>query len=130
MSSFQALVDSRRAWLQDVLIPWCRTASHADLVKAENEWTDIAGKIAPERSLWLWAWSRFPVLYVEGLGGLDESWPVHVQLRSGETYSGYPDSRSSRRGELVLLTASGQTRPLRIDEIVSVQRAEQGTQSD
>ena len=122
MTTFAELVASRRAWLNDVLIPWCRVASRADLIRAEQEWTDIAGKIAPERSLWLWAWSRFPALYVEGLGGLEESWPVSVELRDGSHLAGYPDNRSSERGHLVLQTASGPSRPLIIDEIVSVER--------
>ncbi|HVJ85463.1 MAG TPA: hypothetical protein VM452_07445 [Caulifigura sp.] len=97
-------------------------ASRADLLRAEQEWTDIAGKIAPERSLWLWAWSRFPVLYVDGLGGLEESWPVTIELRDGTGLTGYPDNRASDRGRLVIQTEAGPTEPLVIDEIVSVER--------
>src|SRR6476660_3160488 len=117
MTTFSDLVASRRAWLHDVLIPWCRVASRPDLLRAEPEWTDIAGKIAPERSLWLWAWSRFPALHVEGLGGLEESWPVRVQLRDGAAFTGYPDNRASERGRLVILTDSGPTEPIAVDEI-------------
>jgi hypothetical protein len=122
MTTFAELVDSRRAWLADVLIPWCRVASRKDLMRAEQEWTDIAGKIAPERSLWLWAWSRFPALYVEGLGGLEESWAVAVELRDKPPVSGYPDNRASERGQLVIQTTDGPTDPLSIDDIVRVER--------
>jgi hypothetical protein len=122
MTTFSDLVASRRAWLSEVLIPWCRVASRADLIRAEQEWTDIAGKIAPERSLWLWAWSRFPVLYVEGLGGLEESWAVRLTVRSGAVIEGFPDNRASGRGEIVLQTSKGASAPIAIDEIVSVER--------
>jgi hypothetical protein len=122
MTTFSDLVASRRAWLSDVLIPWCRVASRADLIRAEQEWTDIAGKVAPERSLWLWAWSRFPALYVEGLGGLEESWPVKLVLRDGSTIEGFPDNRQSGRGQLVIQTAAGPTAPINIDDISTVDR--------
>lgn len=124
MTTFSDLVASRRAWLNDVLIPWCRVASRADLLRAEQEWTDIAGKIAPERSLWLWAWSRFPALYVEGLGGLEESWPVQLQRSDESHLTGYPNNRASERGCLVLQTDSGPTEPISIDDIENVTRAE------
>ena len=103
-------------------MPWCRVASRADLLRAEDEWIDIAGKVAPERSLWLWAWSRFPALYVEGLGGLEESWPVRLVDRDGGVIEGYPDNRASERGQLVLQTASGPAGPIKIDDIVSIER--------
>jgi hypothetical protein len=122
MTTFSDLVASRRAWLADVLTPWCRVAARADLIRAEQEWTDIAGKIAPERSLWLWAWSRFPALYVEGLGGLEESWPVKLIRRDGTVLEGFPDNRASGRGQLVIQTATGATDPISIDDIVSVER--------
>jgi hypothetical protein len=124
MTTFSDLVASRRAWLSEVLIPWCRVASRADLIRAEQEWTDIAGKIAPERSLWLWAWSRFPALYVEGLGGLEESWAVRVVLRDESVMEGFPDNRASGRGHLVIQTPSGPSRAIVIDEIVSVERTD------
>ena len=123
MTTFTDLVASRRAWLAEVLIPWCRVAARADLLRAEQEWTDIAGKIAPERSLWLWAWSRFPALYVEGLGGLEESWEVTVELRNAPSVSGYPDNRATESGRLVIQTASGPTDPISIDDIVRVDRS-------
>ncbi len=124
MTTFAELAASRRAWLADVLIPWCRVASRADLLRADQEWTDIAGKIAPERSLWLWAWSRFPPLYVEGLGGLEESWAVTVELRDGTTLSGFPDHRLSERGRLVIQTSDGPTDPISIDDIARVDRTQ------
>jgi hypothetical protein len=122
MTTFSDLVASRRAWLSDVLTPWCRVASRADLIRAEQEWTDIAGKVAPERSLWLWAWSRFPALYVEGLGGLEESWPVRLVQRDGSVVEGFPDNRASGRGQLVIQTSAGPTQPITIDDIASVER--------
>ena len=122
MTTFSDLVASRRAWLADVLIPWCRVATRADLSRAEQEWTEIAGKIAPERSLWLWAWSRFPALYVEGLGGLEESWPVKLVRRDGEIVEGFPDNRASSRDQLVIQTATGPTDPITIDDIITVER--------
>jgi hypothetical protein len=122
MTTFSDLVASRRAWLSDVLIPWCRVASRADLIRAEQEWTDIAGKVAPERSLWLWAWSRFPALYVEGLGGLEESWPVRLVQQDGSVLEGFPDNRASSRGQLVIQSSTGATRPITIDDIASVER--------
>ena len=122
MTTFSDLVASRRAWLSDILIPWCRVASRADLIRAEQEWTDIAGKVAPERSLWLWAWSRFPALYVEGLGGLEESWPVRLVQRDGAVIEGFPDNRASSRGQLVIQTSTGATPPITIDDIASVER--------
>ncbi|MBX3442040.1 MAG: hypothetical protein KF774_06515 [Planctomyces sp.] len=120
--TFDALVASRREWIDSVLIPWCRRASRADLRRAEQDWADIAGRVAPERSLWLWAWSRFPCLYVEGLGGLEESFPVRVTLASGETLEGYPENRGSERGELSLLRLDGAPARLSIDDLVSVER--------
>jgi hypothetical protein len=121
MSLFDELAASRRGWINDYLIPWCRRATRKDLLKAEQDWGDIAGKVAPEWTLWLWAWSRFPCLYVEGLGGLEEAWPVRVTLRDGRVIEGYPDSRGSVRGELQVLTDAGPER-VSIDEVASVER--------
>lgn len=122
MSTFQSLVDSRKAWIADVLIPWCRSAPLAELRKAADEWGDIAGRVDPEFSLWLWAWSRFPVLYVEGLRGLDESYSVEIALSDGTTRRGFPDARSSRKGQLVLLGEGGSIGPFSIDQVRSVRR--------
>jgi len=126
LSAFQALSASRRGWIQGFLIPWCQTANVPSLLKAEMEWGDIAGRVDPQFSLWLWAWSRFPVLYVEGLRGLDESFLVRVTLQDGSQYEGYPDSRATLRALLVLVDREdGKTverGPLRLDQVQSVER--------
>jgi hypothetical protein len=123
MTTFQELVDSRKDWIQQVLIPWCRSAALVELRKAAEEWGDIAGRVDPDFSLWLWAWSRFPVLYVEGLRGLDETFEVDVLLRDGRRACGFPDARASRRGLLVLRGSSGTHGPFTIDEVQQVARA-------
>ena len=107
MTSFQDLVESRKAWISESLIPWCRQASLVDLRKAAEEWGDIAGRVDPEFSLWLWAWSRFPALYVDGLRGLEETFEVAVRLRDGRVLRGFPDARQSRRGMLVVQGQEG-----------------------
>jgi hypothetical protein len=127
MSSFQELVDARKAWIADVLIPWCQAAPLQELRKAAEEWGDIAGRVDPEFSLWLWAWGRFPGLYVEGLRGLDETYEVEVRLRDGGMARGFPDARSSRRGALTLRSASGPLGPFGLDDIVEVRRVEDAT---
>jgi len=125
MPDFADLVRSRKEWIADVLIPWCRSAPLADLRKAEEEWLDIAGKVAPQLSLWLWAWSRFPVLYVEGLPGLEETHRVRVTLDDQSVLAGFPDARKSQRGQLVLLLDGSPLRespPLPIDRIRQIER--------
>lgn len=123
MSSFADLVQSRRNWIDNVLRPWCRQATRADLLRAEAEWSDIAGRAAPEFTLWQWAWERFEVLCVEGLTGVDETYPVRVVLREGTVVTGYPDARRSQRGELYLLQSDGGTAgPLPIDTIAEIER--------
>src|SRR5437868_2170552 len=99
---FADLVASRRAWLAEILQPWCRSASRQELLLAEQEWADIAGKVDPEATLWRWAWSRFPELVHEKLG-IDESSEVEIVLKNGTVLRGFPDSRQSRGGKLVLL---------------------------
>ena len=122
MTDFDQLITSRKQWIADVLIPWCREASLKQLLRAEREWTDIAGKVAPEMTLWLWAWGRFPALVEEGLSGLNETYPVLVQLQDGTQHTGYPDARQSERGRLVLIAEVGESGPLLLDEIQSVER--------
>ena len=126
LSPFHELTASRRAWIQDVLIPWCRTANVPSLLKAEMDWGDIAGRVEPQFSLWLWAWSRFPVLYVEGLRGLDECFLVRVTLTDGSQHEGYPDSRASSRAMLVLADREDgkpvERGPFRLDQVQSVER--------
>ncbi len=126
LSAFHELSASRRAWIQEVLIPWCRVANVPSLAKAELEWGDIAGRIDPQFSLWLWAWSRFHVLYVEGLRGLEESYCVRVTLSDGSRHEGFPEGRASHRALLLLLDReAGQTvqrGPFRLDQVLSVER--------
>lgn len=126
LSAFAELTASRRAWIREVLVPWCRTANVPSLLKAELEWGDIAGRVDPQFSLWLWAWSRFSVLYVEGLKGLDETYAVLVTTRDGTTFTGYPDARASSRTQLILVDAqTGEpVGPLKLDRIESIQRIE------
>jgi len=124
MLTFAELAASRRAWIDDVLRPWCLAARRAELIKAEQEWNDIAGRVDADRTLWLWAWSRFPCLYVDGLGGLEESWPVRVVLRNGQSVRGYPDNRMTGRGELYLTSREGAHGPFVIDDIVEITRVD------
>jgi hypothetical protein len=127
MSQFDDLVASRKAWLNDILQPWCRSASVKALRQAEVEWTDIAGKVPPEKTLWIWAWSRFPELVHETLG-IDESEEVEVLLPDGRFARGYPDARASLQGKLVLWGTDSERPqphecgPFSIDEIASVKR--------
>ena len=129
MATFDELVESRKAWIDDFLKPWCQTAPLADLKKAADEWGDIAGRVTPEMTLWPWAWSRFPGLVEEELNAINETCQVEVQLKSGEVLTGYPDSRESKPGALVLFCVSGATTadathsdPMTIDEIESVKQ--------
>lgn len=126
MTTFAELVVSRKAWIAEVLQPWCRAASRKDLLLAEQEWIDIAGKVDPEATLWRWAWSRFPELIHESLG-IEETTEVVVTLKNGTAIRGYPDSRQSLQGRLILLTMAPDGRrvdsmPLFLDEVMTVQR--------
>ncbi len=103
MQTFTDLVASRKSWLADVLTPWCRQAALSDLKRAELEWVDIAGKVDSEKTLWYWAWSRFPDLVNADLLAIDEARLVTVTLRDGRSFTGYPDSRQSQQGQLVLV---------------------------
>ena len=120
MSTFDDLAAARKTWINDVLIPWCRTAPLTELRKAADEWGDIAGRVDPEFSLWLWAWSRFPVFYVEGLQGVNETHEVEVRMNDGTTHRGFPDARESRRGQLVLQRIDGRAGPFSIDDVADV----------
>ncbi len=127
MSPFDELVASRKAWLSDVLQPWCRQASLLSLRQAELEWMDIAGKVSPEKTLWSWAWSRFPDLVHETLG-IEETSEIEVTLLDGRTICGYPDSRASQQGKLVLWGTDsengqpGECGPFSLEEISAVRR--------
>ena len=127
MATFDELVASRKAWLSEVLQPWCRSASLISLRQAELEWIDIAGKVAPEKTLWPWAWSRFPDLVHESLG-IEETAEVEVTLHDGRTVRGFPDSRASQQGNLFLwgTDESGEEPhelgPFSVEQIATVKR--------
>ena len=125
--TFDELAASRRDWIASVLRPWCEQAVRLDLLKAELDWPDIAGRIDAASTLWTWAWSRFPALVHEGLSGVDETFAVCVTLRDGSTHAGFPDGRKSQRGQLVLISAAKgkpneELGPFSIDDITSVAR--------
>lgn len=124
--TFEQLAASRRAWLFDVLKPWCNKATLIELKMAAIEWVNLAGNVDPVKTLWLWSWERFPELVHESLG-IDEGYPVEVTLASGECVTGYPDGKRSLDGELYLVrlgpTGAAQAiGPWTIDEIVAVRR--------
>ena len=101
-------------------------AARKDLLLAEQEWTDIAGKVDPEKTLWKWAWSRFPDLIHESLG-IEETSEVVVTLKDGREVRGYPDARKSLRGTLTLLSTDAQGRiadagPFSLDDVIDVKR--------
>lgn len=128
MSDFTHLVASRRDWIETVLKPWLRTASRRDLIAAEQEWIDLAGRADPQKTLWPWAWSRFPVLYVDDLGGIEETYRVTVTLRDGSQHTGYPDARQSQHGRLVLIPidpdgSPDALGPFSIDDVRTVERS-------
>ncbi len=124
MPSFDELVTSRKRWIAEVLEPWCREASRKDLVRAQMEWGDIAGRVDENATLWTWAWSRFPDLVYEGLSGVNETRQVVVTLKTGESATGFPDARQSTQGQLVLVSSErsrGQLGPFSIDDIARVE---------
>jgi len=126
--SFKELAASRRAWIDGVLRPWCRQAPRKDLRLAELEWNDIAGKVDPVKTLWAWAWSRFPEAVHEELG-LDETTELTVTLTSGDSITGFVDARESTNGQLVLWSRDAATNalqsrgPFSIDDVSSILRA-------
>lgn len=130
MRTFQDLVASRQRWIQEELIPWCRQAGRADLLRAEQEWGDIAGRVDPNATLWTWAWSRFEAITHEGLAGVNETHRIEVTCKDGTQASGYPDGRLSERGQLHLIadaaasedSAADQAGPFSIDDIAAIRR--------
>jgi hypothetical protein len=130
MHTFAELVASRKTWLADVLAPWCRQAALKDLKRAELEWVDIAGKVDPEKTLWYWAWSRFPDLVNADLLAIDEARRLTVTLHDGRTCTGFPDSRQSKQGQLVLVARDPahprrheELGPFSLDEITAISGA-------
>lgn len=124
MADFQQLATSRQQWIQEVLVPWCREAPLKDLQQAEREWVDIAGKVDPQRTLWMWAWARFPALVDDELRGFDETYPITLTLRDGTQRTGYPEARKSEGGRLLLAGINGELGPFSLDQIVSAERAD------
>ena len=126
MATFDELVTSRKRWIDEVLIPWCRSAARKDLLLAAMDWGDIAGRVDENATLWTWAWSRFPELVHEGLSGVNETRIVRVTLNTGETATGFPDARQSTNGQLVLISSAGSNQslgPFSIDDIARVEPA-------
>lgn len=109
-------------------MPWCRQASYRDLVEAEQDWGNIAGRVEPGMTLWTWAWSRFPAMIHEGMPGLNETLELRLHLADGQEAAGYPDREASSRGHLVLVTRTEagfeHLGPFRIDEILSADLAD------
>jgi hypothetical protein len=127
--NFENLAAARRDWIQQVLRPWCQAASLKELRKAELEWLDIAGRVDVQATLWTWAWERFPEIVHAEMAGVHETWEVSVLLKDGREWRGYPDSRQSQRGMLVLITRSvesalEETPTTSIDEIQRIRRLE------
>lgn len=129
MKNFSDLAASRREWISQILLPWCQQASYRDLIEAEQDWGNIAGRVDPEMTLWTWAWSRFPAVIHEGMPGLNETCEVRIQTTDGREATGYPDREASSRGQIVLVsrceTGFQPTGPFRIDEIAVAQRTDQ-----
>ena len=101
--TFEDLAAARRNWIEQVLRRWCQQATLKELRKAELEWFDIAGRADANATLWTWAWERFPAIVHPDLPGVHETHLVEVKLHDGSKFSGYPDSRQSLRGMLVLV---------------------------
>ena len=101
--TFEDLAAARRDWIEQVLRRWCQQASLKELRKAELEWFDIAGRADTNATLWTWAWERFPAIVHPDLPGVHETHLVDVWLQDGSKLSGFPDSRQSLRGMLVLV---------------------------
>jgi hypothetical protein len=108
-ASYAELVASRRRWIEEVLRPWCRGASVADLLIAEQAWPDLAGQVLPEFTLWMWAWSRFPGLIIDELQRFDEAAEMRLTLKDGQIVAGSPDGRHSERDRLAVSSTSGIT---------------------
>ena len=132
MDSFAELVLARKEWINTILKPWCQRAIRVDLLKAETEWLDIAGKVPPEKTLWVWAWSRFPQLVHDNLG-IEETSEIEAILTDGRTIRGFPDSRKSQHGQLMIWgcdPVSGlpsDLGPYSIDQIAAVRRLPDST---
>lgn len=133
LQTFDDLAASRRDWLESVLRPWCRQASHQQLKQAAMEWHDFAGRVDPDATLWTWAWERHPQIVHDDLPGVNETHEVTVELADGRTFSGFPDGRRSVKGQLVLVGTAmdGEEHgPFSIDDIASVRSSHSKTATD
>lgn len=134
MKSFAELAASRREWISGQLVPWCRQASFRDLVEAEQDWGNIAGRVDPGMTLWTWAWSRFPAVIHDGMPGLNETCEVRLKVADGRDAVGFPDREASSRGQIVLVSRTEmgfeQLGPFRIDEILVAELVQSATPRD
>lgn len=126
-SDFDALSASRRNWIDEVLRPWCRSMSLAELRKAEQEWFNIAGRVDAHATLWTWAWERFPAIVHPDLPGVNETHQVTVLLQDGRSLTGFPDNRESQRGQLIMVSTGedgtlAHFGPISIDQITDITR--------
>ncbi|HIE99851.1 MAG TPA: hypothetical protein EYG03_05770 [Planctomycetes bacterium] len=125
-TSFEELAASRRQWIDDVLRPWCRQATLKQLRQAEVEWLDIAGRVDIQATLWTWTWERFDVLTHPDMAGVNESHEVQVTLKDGTVVQGFPDSRESQRGTLLLVPFGAESEepqilgPYAVDDVAAV----------
>lgn len=122
MNTFDELAASRRAWNDEILKPWCETATRGELVKAENEWHNVAGRVDANATLWSWAWGRFPDLVHDGLAGVNETCEVSIRLTDGRTLQGFPDNRETHSGKLAFVPNDGDVTSISIDDVVEVRR--------
>ena len=128
MKTFSDLAAARIDWIESVLKPWCKVAVRAELIKAELEWLNIAGKVDANSTLWTWAWSRFPELVHDGLAGVNETHRVCVFTSDENKLYGFPNERETVQGILSLLTerldATGNAvfEEVSIDDIRAVKR--------
>lgn len=123
--SFEDLAASRRQWIDNVLHPWCRKADFKQLRRLETEWLDIAGRVDVNATLWTWAWERFDGLTHPEMAGVNETHQVRVSLKDGTILIGYPDSRLSLRGVLIIIGSDDgglkEHGPFSIDDVVAVE---------
>lgn len=121
MTTFLDLAASRRQWIEEVLRPWCMHARSAELHRAEQEWLDVAGRISPDFSLWMWAWSRYPGLVIADLWRIDEAVELQIELADGRAVTGFADTRQSHQDLLVVLvTADRSSITINLDDIRSL----------
>lgn len=125
LTTFEDVAASRRAWIDDVLHPWARQANRKQLLQAAAEWTDIAGRVDMDATLWTWAWERFPGLTHPELSGVNETHQIVVTLKDGTEHQGYPDSRQSVKGQLCVLQRDAETTATRVEGPFSIDDIQQ-----